>query len=89
MKLFEISLVFNTNLQTAICMMSSNKRSYSILYALVTDINYWKNANAVVDVLKKGQDDILLLGRDTFDDKIYIKNTMLFLIVITEMIYVL
>lgn len=88
MKLFEISLVFNTNLQTAICMMSSNKRSYSILYALVTDINYWKNANAVVDVLKKGQDDILLLGRDTFDDKIYIKNTMLFLKVITEMIHV-
>lgn len=70
-------------------MMSSNKRSYSILYALVTDINYWKNANAVVDVLKKGQDDILLLGRDTFDDKIYIKNTMLFLKVITEMIHVL
>ena len=84
MKLFEISLVFNTNLQTAICMMSSNKRSYSILYALVTDINYWKNASAVVDVLKKGQDDILLLGRDTFDDKIYIKNTMLFLKVIVS-----
>lgn len=70
-------------------MMSSNKHSYSILYALVTDINYWKNANAVVDVLKKGQDDILLLGRDTFDDKIYIKNTMLFLKVITGMIHVL